>query len=102
MKLFNSIQNDLARFGFNRNHDNNRYYPFNNQHFKITLTFNLGIISILLFGIEVADSPKEYMDSFFVEIMTVSLFMSYTSMIIQTSKLFAFFDNCERFVNECK
>lgn len=102
MKLFNSIQNDLARFGFNRTFDNGRYYPFNNQHWKITLTFNLGIVSILLFGVEVADSPKEYMDSFFVEILTVAIYISYTTMIFQTPKLFGIFDSYEKFENECK
>lgn len=103
MKMLNSIRKNSDEFGFIRTHDNDPCYPFNNQHLKITLTFTLGIISILLFGIEVAESPKEHMDSFLVEILTISIFISYTTtMIFQTSKLFAFFDSFEEVKNDCK
>lgn len=102
MKIYNSIQNDLAQYGFIQNNDQERYYPFSKRHLMNCIIAIISMISVLLFGIEVAESPKEYMDSFFGEIMLISIFISYTTMIFQTPRLFGNFNNCEKFKRECK
>lgn len=96
MKLFQTVQNHLELLGYIRNHGGYRYYPFSIRHLRATLIFISGMISIFIFVIRSADSPEEYMDSFYGLTVTFSVFASHMNTTFEMAKLFDFFDKCEK------
>lgn len=103
MKLFRTVQKNFTSLGFVRYKNNDyNHYPFNRQHVKAQIRFILSLISMFAFPVHVANSPKEYMDSFFLIIMQCAIFVSYTVTICKMNQLFDFIDGCVELCNESK
>lgn len=102
MKLFQRVQKDLEFIGFSRNIGGYCCYPFGMRYLGSTLIYLVGITSMFTFAIHSADNPGEYMDSFYVLTVSVTLFISYTNNIFRMKKLFDLFDNCEKVCDESK
>lgn len=104
MKIFQTVQNNLILLGYIRNHDGYRYYLFRRSHLVAIaiLMFTLSLTSLFTFATFLADSPAEYMDSFYIIAVVLSMFVSYLNTILNMSKFFDFIDNCEKVCNESK
>lgn len=104
MKIFQTVQNNLILLGYIRNHDGYRYYLFRRSHLVAIaiLMFTLSLTSLFTFATFLADSPAEYMDSFYIIAVVLSIFVSYLNTILNMSKFFDFIDNCEKVCNESK
>lgn len=102
MKLFQTVQNNLASLGYVRDHNGYRYYPFSGRHFRTTLLFSSGTFSILMFLIHIANSPGEYIDSFFTFTASFSIFICHMTTSFKMMEFFAFFDGCGKVYDESK
>lgn len=80
----------------------NSYYPLNEKYLMMTLVFVISFISVGTYVFLVADSIKEYMNSFYLLIVTCAVFISYTTTILNAKKLFCFYDDCEKFHDDGK
>lgn len=101
MKPFQTIQMNLAKLGVIASNKNEyQHYPFNKQHLKITIFASLDLISDFIYAIHVADSLKEYMDSFFILVATGGVFISYTTITFGMTKLFDFLDKYEKAISQ--
>lgn len=102
MTVFQAIQNNLRLLGYIQNHDGYRYYIFRRSHFiAISITvFAIGIISLFTFAVYLANSPAEYMDSFYSLAILFTMFVSYINTISNMPKLFRFIDDCEKVCDE--
>lgn len=96
-KVFQTNRKCFALMGIVQNECHNRYYPFSEKYLMITLMFVTGFISTWTFVFHVANSTKEYMNSFYALILGCSIFTSYTITILNVKKLFYFYDDCEKF-----
>lgn len=96
MKLFQAVQKDIKLLGFIRNHGGYRYYPLSIRHLVATAHFLIGIFMVFLFVVHFADSPEEYMDSFYILIMIFTTFTSFMTTILAMTRLFDFFDSYEK------
>lgn len=92
MKLFQTVQNYFRLVGYIRNHEGFRYYPFNLLLLGSNLAFIVRIASIFVFAIHFADTPREYMDSFYVLAVSSAIFITHLNTTLEINKLFAFID----------
>lgn len=102
MERFQTVRKEIALLGFIPNHRDYPHYPFTKEHLKTHLIFGWNIISLCIFAIYVADSPKEYMDSLYIITATGALFISYTTITFRMTKLFNFFGDIEKGIDERK
>lgn len=102
MKLFQTAQKRLELLGYIRNHHGYRIYPFSRRHSRKALVFLVSVISVIIFGIHIADSPWEYMDSFFAFNVTFLIFVSHMATSFKMTKLFDFLDKCENLYDKRK
>lgn len=97
MKLYEIVEKNLASMGIIRNLNSDYcYYPVNRQHLKVQSVLILTLISLYTFSFHVADSLANYMDSFYIIIVSSAVFISYTTTICKMDNLFNFFDSCEK------
>lgn len=102
MKFFEIVQKNLTVLGYMRSHDGYHYYPFSMRSL-VAIEFFIGsIISFLIFALHSADSPGEFMDSFYLLAVSLTIFVSYMTTIFKMAKLFDFFDECEKIFDESK
>lgn len=102
MECFQTIRKKIALLGFIPNHYDYPHYPYTREHLRTHSIFSWNMISLFIFAIHVADSAKEYMESLYIITATAALFTSYTTITLKMTKLFNFFDDIERNINERK
>lgn len=99
MELFQTVQTNLTLLGFIRNHGDCRNYSFNRRNVCATVIYIVGITSIFIFAVYSANSPEEYMDSFYLLAVLFTIFISFMTTNLKMTKLFNFFDSCEKIYN---
>lgn len=99
MELFQTVQKNLTLLGFHRNRSDCCNYSFNRRNFCAIVIYIVGITSIFTFAVHSAKSPEEYMDSFYILAVLFTIFISFLTTNLKMSKLFNFFDNCEKIHN---
>lgn len=102
MERFQTIRREIALLGFIPDHQDYLHYPFTKRHLGAHLICSLNIISVCIFAVHVADSPKEYMDSLYIITATVAISVSYTTIAFKTTKLFTVFSDIEKGIAERK
>lgn len=95
-KLFESARESLKLVGFIQNYGGYRYYPFSMQHLRATAIYSVVVVLTFIFVIHSADSPAEYMDSFYMLAVSFSIFVSHISMTFNVTKIFQLVDGCEK------
>lgn len=103
MKQFETIKKNLVPLGFDQNHvDDYCHYPLKGRHSTVQSVLISLLIMLFVFAFHIADSPKEYMDSFYVITVIMAIFISYTTAIYKMNNLFNFIDDCEKLYDDSK
>lgn len=94
MKLFQTVQKNLALLGFIRHYYGYRYY-FNRHNLRTAIILVFNMISIFIFAIYSADA-------FYILTVSFSIFVSHVSTIFKMKKLFDHFDKYDKVCDESK
>lgn len=97
MKLFQETQKNMRFGGYERNRS-----TFNSTHRMNIFSTVLFLISITVYALFVANTPKQYMDIILSLIPGSLIFISSLSITIQMKEMFDLIDNIERYINESK
>lgn len=95
MKIFQTIQTNFALIGFERN-----LRPFNARQRLCFNAASLSVVSLIVYLLNVANTPKEYMDAIFVVALGILMTISHISTMLKTETIFIFIDEIEEIVNE--
>lgn len=100
MKLFQSIQLNLAVLGIFPNHSMQTQYGFNVKIFKVAFFQGLyGILSCLFFVYE-AHTFREYTDTIYMTSATIMVMLYFLILLVKRTKFFEFVNRFEKFVND--
>lgn len=102
MKHFQTIRRSLPMMGIEPNRNQNHRFSFNKRNSFIIFLYFISAVLVWLFIFHVANSTKEYMDSFYISIAIHFVFVSYVTTICNKTKLFHFLDSCEKFQDDRK
>lgn len=95
MKIFQENQKNWALGGFERNQT-----AFNSTvqwHNFLSIWF---IIAILVYAIEIANTPRQYMDSMSMLIISILVLISRISAVLRMADLFDIIDDIEHIIGE--
>lgn len=76
--------------------------PFNQLTLTILVVAASGISSQWIFLFHEADNSQQYMESIYVATCCTGVFLSFTSTIFTTKKLFSFINSVDDLFNESK
>lgn len=93
MKTFQTMQRNLALIGFERN-----LRPFNERHKWCVIVGSTSNVILITYLLNVANSPKEYMDSIFVVCVAILMIISQISLILKTEIIFILIDEIEEII----
>lgn len=104
MKLFRTVQKNLIPMGYIRNHGDCSYYLLRRPHLVLIgiSIFTGGAISMFIFATFLAISPTEFMDSFYMLAVALTMLVSYSDTISNMTKLFDLIDNGEQICDKSK
>lgn len=102
MERFQTIRREIALLGFIPDHRDYPHYPFTKKHLRTHLICSLEIISVCMFAVYVANSPKEYMYSLYNITAASAISVSYATITFKMTKLFAIFEVFEKTITERK
>lgn len=97
MKLFQLLQKNFEFLGFSQN-----LHPFNQRQLILYFEGVLILVSFVLFMFFIANSVKEFMNSFYLITAAIITIISFTSTVLKAPILFHFFDFIEQSVNSSK
>lgn len=97
MKHFQAVRKSLESLAIKPNHCNDQRYLFSRKYFILNLTYAFGVFSVSRFTFHSGNTAAEYMDSFFMLIVTGAIYLSYTISMFHMETLFRFFD---QFLND--
>lgn len=97
MKTLQVVRNLFDSMGLS-----SKLEPFNKLTLTILVVAALGISSQWIFLFHEADNSQEYMESIYVATCCTGVFLSFTSTIFITKKLFSFIDSVDKLFNESK
>lgn len=98
MKIFQTVQKNLAILGISSMQSNQAFY--NRKYLLYLLLSGSLIIMNCVFLIYVAKSFKEYTDSIYITSVSIALFISLSFLIRRMRNLFEFIDNLEKIVDD--
>lgn len=97
LKIFQLLQRNFEFLGFSQN-----LHPFNQRHLILYFEGVMILVSFVLFAFFVANSVKEFMNSFYLITAASITMIAFTSTVLKTPILCHFFDFIEQGVNSSK
>ena len=97
MKIFKTVQKHLASLGYIKNQSS-----LNIRQLSICFLSIVAIISLSLYLFCFANTQKEFMDSIFMTVSGVLVFISNLSTANKLTTIFIFIDRTEQVINESK
>lgn len=97
MRCFQKARKYYGVIGFSPN-----LKPFNFYHLSGIFLSTTGIISNLLYLRNVASSAKEYADSLYMTVVTISFTLCYLNVILKKTAMFDYFNEVEENFNSSK
>lgn len=97
MLILQEVQKSFDSIGFNP-----KLEPLNHKILGILCIVVPAVLSLWIFLVHEANSAHEYMDSIYVISTSCGIFLSFTSTILITKKLYFLFKVFDEFINEGK
>lgn len=95
MKLFQTLQRNLLLVKFHPNQTNS-FFGLIRQHSSCFSQSSMSIASLTLYLLHDASSVKEYMDSMFLTMAAITIFVSFSNTVFKTPELYTFLNSIEK------
>lgn len=102
MKIFQTVQRNLAVLGFTPNQRQSNRWQLDWREIFGVAKCSADTVTIAAYVFTQAESIEEYMDSIFALIVLVSITISYISVIVRNDTLFRMIETAEDEVNLSK
>lgn len=95
MKIARTAKRYLATMGYRVD-----LRPFHKQQVWLLVERMLALILQCVYALYVANAPRQYMQSHFINIVGILIYISLVSTIIETPTIFTLIDKMEQVINE--
>lgn len=93
MKLFETIQENMATMGFTPNQQQNHQRQFNSGQFCYIFKYSMDLISITVYIFREAESVDEYIESVFSLTVVGGVLIAFICIFLKNDKLFSLFES---------
>lgn len=95
MEIAQTVKKNLASIGYRTN-----VRPFHREQLWILLERLISFLLQLMYLLEEAKTPKQYMQSYFTLCVAILMYISLASTIIEMPTIFIFIGDMEKVINE--
>lgn len=100
MKLFQTVQKNMAAMGFFPNQQQNGRRKLTFGQILSVFLYSINVISFCIYISCVANTIEEYIDSIFSSTVIVGIEIAFISIIFKNDKLFRTIENAEKEAND--